>query len=226
MGIMGAVASIGGGLLQRNAAKSAAGQQARAAADQLDFSKQIYADQQNAFAPYLQAGTQGMQAYNSMLGLGSAPEGFGGYQQSPGYQFQMQQGMDAAKSAAMQRGGLGSGSTLTALNNYAQGVANQDYQTYLNRLQGVAQMGQAAAGGQASAAGQYGANGLAAIGSRGDALASGTMGGYNALAGGINNAISGYGYLQGQGGQQAGGGMFGGLSNLFGNMGGGRVMGV
>ena len=221
MGILGAVASIGGGLMQAGSARSAARTQAQAASDQLDFSKQIYADQKNAFAPYLQGGTNAFNAYQSELGLGAAPAGYTGYQQTPGYQFQLNQGLDAAKSAAMLRGGLGSGSTLTALNNYGQGVANQDYQTYLNRLQGVAGMGQAAAGGQASAAGQYGANGLSAIGSRGDALASGTMGAYNGLASGINNALSSYGYMQGTGGQN------GGLANLFSGMNfGGNVIGV
>ena len=215
--MFGILASLAGGLLGASASRRAADQQAQAAREQLDFSKQVYQDQQNAFAPYVQAGQQGMQAYNSLLGLGSAPEGFGGYQQSPGYQFQLSQGLDAAKSAAMGRGGMGSGSTMTALNNYAQGVANQDYQTYLNRLQGVAQMGQASAGGVASAAGQYGANGLSAIGSRGDAQAAGTMGGYNALANGINGAISSYGYMQGAGQQGGGfGGFANSLSGLFG----------
>lgn len=210
--IIGGVASLASGIMGAHAAKSASRAQADAAAQQLDFSKQVYGDQKAAFAPYLQSGTQGMQAYNSLLGLGAAPEGFAGYQQSPGYQFQLNQGLDAAKSAAAAHGGMGSGATLQALDSYGQGMANQDYQTYLNRLQGVSASGQAAAGGQAAAAQQYGQNGLAAMGSAGDARASGIMGGYNALASGINNAISGYGYMQGSGNA----GQFS-LVNLFGN---------
>ena len=196
---------IGGiisGLMGSSASRSAANTQAQSAQDQLDFNKQVYADQTANFAPWQQMGLQGQQAYNSLLGLGQAPAGFQGYQQSPGYQFQMQQGLDAAQSSAAARGGLMSGKTMTDMNTYGQGVANQDYQTYLNRLQGVGQQGQAAAGMQASAAGQYGANGMNAIGSMGDARAAGQVGAANAWTGGINNAIAGYGYMQanGQGG--------------------------
>ena len=209
MGILGAIGSIVGGLAQANAAKQASKAQSNAAQQQLDFNKQIYTDQTKNFAPWLQSGQQGMQAYNSLLGLGAAPAGFTGYQQSPGYQFQLAQGLDAAKSAAAAHGGLGNGSTLQALNNYGQGMANQDYQTYLNRLQGVSAAGQSAAGMQSQAAQQYGQNGLSAMGSMGDARAAGIMGASNALAGGINNAISGFGYMQGNGGNNGGlGGMF------------------
>lgn len=200
---------IGGiisGLMGSSASRSAANTQANSARDQLDFNKQVYRDQTAQFAPWQQMGLQGQQAYNSLLGLGDAPEGFQGYQQSPGYQFQMQQGMDAAQSSAAAQGGLMSGRTMRDLNTYGQGVANQDYQTYLNRLQGIGQQGQAAAGMQANAAGQYGANGMNALGSLGDARASGIVGAANAWTGGINNAIAGLGYMQANG---QGGGMFG-----------------
>ena len=199
-----ALGGIISGVLGASAARSAASSQKRAADDQLAFNKEVYGDQKALFAPYQQAGLEGMQAYNSLLGLGKAPDGFGGFQQSPGYDFALHQGLDAAKSAAAAHGGMGSGATLQALNDYGHGMANQDYQTYLSRLQGVGAQGQAAAGMQSGAAAQYGQNGLAAIGSRGDASAAGTMGAYNALAGGINNAISGFGYMQS-----------GGLGSLF-----------
>lgn len=214
--ILGGIIS---GLMGSSASRSAANTQANSAQAQLDFNKQVYADQTAQFAPWQEMGMQGQQAYNSLLGLGSAPSGFNSavaapnganYQQSPGYQFQMDQGLDAAQSSAYARGGGLSGRTLTDLNNYAQGVANQDYngymdratndyQTYLNRLQGVGQMGQASAGMQASAAGNYGTNGMNAIGSMGDARAAGTVGSANAWTSGINNAIAGLGYMQANG---------------------------
>ena len=194
--ILGGIIS---GLMGSSAANRASDQQAEAANAQLGFNREVYGDQSQMFAPWRQMGLQGQQAYNSLLGLGSAPEGFQGYQQSPGYQFQMQQGLDAAQSSAAARGGLMSGKTLTDMNTYGQGVANQDYQTYLNRLQGIGAQGQAAAGMQANAAGQYGANGMNALGSLGDARAAGTVGAANAWTGGINNAISGLGYMQANG---------------------------
>jgi hypothetical protein len=192
---------IGGiisGLMGSSAANRAANTQAQSAQQQLDFNKQVYGDISANFKPYLDMGLQGQQAYNSLLGLGQAPEGFGGYQQSPGYQFQLQQGLDAAQSSAAARGGLMSGNTLAAMNTYGQGVANQDYQTYLNRLQGIGQQGQSAAGMQAGAGQQYAANGLNALGSMGDARAAGIVGGANAMMGGLNNAISGWGYMKAQ----------------------------
>jgi hypothetical protein len=208
---------IGGiisGLMGSSASRSAANTQAQSAGAQLDFNKQVYADQTANFAPWQQMGLQGQQAYNSLLGLGQAPEGFQGYQQSPGYQFQMQQGLDAAQSSAAAQGGLMSGKTLRDMNTYGQGVANQDYQTYLNRLQGVGAQGQAAAGMQSNAAGQYGANGMNALGSMGDARAAGTVGAANAWTGGINNAIAGLGYMQANGQQGQGNAI-----NLFGGKG-------
>lgn len=210
--------SLLSGLLGSSAASKAADQQAQSAQDQLKWNKNVYADQKAMFAPWLQAGQQGQQAYNSLLGLGQAPAGFQGYQQSPGYQFQLDQGLDAAKSAAAMHGGTMSGATMQSLNNYGQGVANQDYQTYLNRLQGIGAQGQQAAGMQSGAAQQYGQNGLSAMGSMGDARAAGTIGGYNALMGGVNSAIQGYGYMQGSGQGNT-------LSGLFSNWGYGPQQG-
>lgn len=206
---------IGGiisGLMGMSAANRAANAQQQAAQSQLDFNKQVYGDISANFKPYLDMGLQGQQAYNSLLGLGQAPAGFTGFQQSPGYQFAMQQGMDAAQSSAAAGGGLNSGRTLRDLNAFGQGLANQEYQTYLNRLQGIGQQGQSAAGMQGAAAQQYGANGMNALGSMGDARAAGMAGGANALMGGINNAVAGWGYMQAN--PQAGG-MAGGLGNLF-----------
>ena len=164
--ILGGILS---GLLGSSASRRASNAQTAAAQQSLDFNKQVYSDISNNFAPYLQSGLQGQQAYNSLLGLGAAPAGFQGYQQSPGYQFQLNQGLDAAQSSAAARGGLMSGKTLADLNTYGQGVANQDYQTYLNRLQGIGTQGQAAAG---------------------------IVGSANAWTGGLNNALSGWGYMQ------------------------------
>ena len=210
--------SLLSGLMGSSAANKAADQQARSAQDQLNFNRGVYSDQKAMFAPWQQMGMQGQQAYNSLLGLGHAPKGFDGYQQSPGYQFQLNQGLDAAKSAAAMHGGTMSGATMQSLNNYGQGVANQDYQTYLNRLQGIGAQGQQAAGMQSGAAQQYGQNGLAAMGSMGDARAAGTVGGYNALMGGINSGIQSYGYMQGAGQGNSLSGLFSGWGQQSGGM--------
>jgi len=208
--IIGAAGSLLGGALGINAADRAANQQMRAINHQLNFAKQVYRDQNALFQPWREMGMQGQQAYMSELGLGNAPAGYKGYSATPGYDWQLNQGLDAAQSAAAARGGMMSGATLQAMQTYGNGLANQDYNTYLNRLQGVGAQGQAAAGNQATAAQNYGQNAINAAGSYGDAQASGTIGGYNALSGGINNAISTYGYLSNQQPQNGGSNWLGG----------------
>jgi hypothetical protein len=54
-------------------------------------------------------------------------------EQYPGYQFQLQQGQRAIENSAAARGGLVSGGTAEALNNYAQGTAQSDYQNVYNQ---------------------------------------------------------------------------------------------
>lgn len=50
------------------------------------------------------------------------------YQSSPGYQFALNQGLQASENAASRVGGVQGGNQLKALTNYAVGSADQDYQ--------------------------------------------------------------------------------------------------
>ncbi|NIT57597.1 MAG: hypothetical protein GWN00_15615, partial [Aliifodinibius sp.] len=97
--------------------------------------------------PYLTAGKTGLAAYMASLGLG--PTGGAGQQTSadrfrasPGYQFMMQQGINALSSANAARGMTGSGAAAMALQRYGQGLAQQEYGGYQQRLAGLAGMGQ------------------------------------------------------------------------------------
>jgi hypothetical protein len=54
-------------------------------------------------------------------------------EQYPGYQFQLQQGQRAIQNSAAAKGGLVSGGTAEALNNYSQGAAQSDYQNVYNQ---------------------------------------------------------------------------------------------
>ena len=49
------------------------------------------------------------------------------FEESPGYQFRKQQGMDGIQSSAAASGGLLSGATLKALNNHNSNLASQEY---------------------------------------------------------------------------------------------------
>lgn len=80
-------------------------------------------------------------------GQGAANTAIDQFQTSPGYQFQMDQGRAAIDQSAIARGGLNSGSTVKALTQYGQGLANQEYQQYLSNLGGIANQGAQGASG-------------------------------------------------------------------------------
>ena len=111
--------------------------------------------------PYMQAGNTGLSDYMTSLGNGTgqpgvvgAPQGAGMAQQSitdkfkasPGYQFALQQGLQSVSNQGAAQGLAGSGGQLKALDQYSQGLANQEYGNYQNRLSGLASMGQQTSG--------------------------------------------------------------------------------
>lgn len=72
------------------------------------------------------------------------------FRNTPGYQFQLAEGQRAIDSSAASRGGLMRGSTLARLQEFGQGLADQTYGQYYNRLAALAGMGQTASGSAAS----------------------------------------------------------------------------
>lgn len=105
------------------------------------------------FEPYRQGG---LTAYNTQLGaLGLGGQGgydaaVSAFRASPGYDFRMDQGTQAIDRSAAARGALGSGATLKALTQYGQGLADQEWDQWQNRLGGLSGMGMQAAGQQGS----------------------------------------------------------------------------
>lgn len=105
------------------------------------------------YDPYAKAGTAATSMYSNALGLNGADgnaAATGAFQTGPGYDFALQQGEQSALRGASAAGMLNSGNTLTALAGYGQGLANQEYGGWLDRLQGVSAQGLQAAGGQAA----------------------------------------------------------------------------
>jgi hypothetical protein len=74
------------------------------------------------------------------------------FQQSPGYQWQLGQGLRAVDAGAASRGMARSGATLKAEQTLGSNLANQDFGNYWNRLQQLSGSGLDAAKGIASAA--------------------------------------------------------------------------
>lgn len=119
--------------------------------------------------PWMAAGTGALSQMQGMTAAG--PPQFTQAQflanQDPAYGFDMQQGLGAVQSSAAAKGGLMSGGTMAAMNNYAQGMASNEYSnaynrfmssqnTQFNRLGQIAGMGQAATGNANGASMNYG----------------------------------------------------------------------
>lgn len=119
---------------------------------------------------------------------------WGGFQKSPGYDFQMQQGLEGLQSTAAARGGLYSGAAMQAAQTYGQGLANQEYGNFQNRLASLGQSGQAAAGMQADANTNYAQMGNNALASIGNAQSAGAIAQGNAWSSGIGNALGAWQY--------------------------------
>jgi hypothetical protein len=113
----------------------------------------LYGRAQDRYTPLADLAGQGMGLYADAMGLngqdGNA-RATGAFQAGPGYQFALDQGTQAALRGAAGSGQLASGNTLMALNRYGQGLANQEYGTWLNGLNGYNAMGQNVVGGQAA----------------------------------------------------------------------------
>lgn len=143
---IGAAGTIAGGLMQSGAAR----------AGQAQAQKQ-FEQQRQDLAPYRQAGLAPLQAQQDLLGLNgqdAATAAMANFQSSPGYQFQLDQGLRAVDAGAAASGMLRSGAALKAEQTFGQGLANTDFSNYYSRLAGLSSLGaNAAAGGAQTAQG-------------------------------------------------------------------------
>lgn len=108
------------------------------------------------YDPYLAAGKSATNMYSDALGLNGTSgnaTATSAFQASPGYQFSLDQGTQAALRGASAAGMLTSGNTLTALTQYGTGLANQEYGSWLDRLNGLSGQGLSAANGASGALG-------------------------------------------------------------------------
>lgn len=185
----------------------------------MDQISQQYGGAIDRFNPYAETGGQANQlvaALSGALGQEAQAEAYNNFQESPAAQFQREMGERAVMRNASQGGQIGSGALLTDLNQFGQGLANQEFGNYYNRLAGQQQMGMQAAGAQAGLQSQQG-NQLANIlqqlgqGQAGIRMNQGT-----ALANLVNNYSGMRAQAYGNTGQQLSG-LRSGLSQLISN---------
>ena len=130
-------ATVAGSMYSSKQAGKAAKTQANSA-DQASAIQQANFEQtRKDLMPYKQAGDTSL---NQLMGQ-MTPDGY--FNQTytgqdiysdPSYQFRLQQGQDAIQSSAAAQGGLLSGATLKALQNYGQESASQEYSNAYNRF--------------------------------------------------------------------------------------------
>jgi hypothetical protein len=202
MGIEAAI--LGSAVLGAASSNRAAKAQSGAAGQAADLQREQFDRQMELQAPFREVG---LRALNKLEAASEyTPFGMAQFQADPGYGFRFNQGQKALERSAAARGGLISGNTGGALQQFGQGLASQEYQNAFNRyqtersarlnpLQSLAGVGQTSVN-QLGAAGQNYASGMGeALGAGAQARASGYMGGANAIGGGIGQYM---GYQQNQ----------------------------
>lgn len=234
--IIGGLSSLFGGLIGSNAAENAASQEQKqfqqSSQELQGLAKAQNQENLGRLSPLYNigagAGGQAVQSLRALLGTPGQGllQGYGSFsaptlqqaQQTPGYQFTLQQGENALQNSAAARGDLLSGNTMKALTDYGQNLANTTYNDVYNRALNSYQtnagnfyqnqanqygrlMGLGGMGLQTglNAAGQLGANSQDFYGNMSNALgmanqgamagAAGTMGAANAW----QNALGGIG---------------------------------
>ena len=178
-----------------DASKRAAATTQQATQTAVDAQQKAVADQAALSAPYRQLGESAIPQYQQLLGLTPGADKnsiMQTLQNLPGYEFTKTQGLEATKAQAAAMGLGLSGNTLTALDQYSSGLANQTYGQRVNELAGAVNQGQAAAAGQAANVGNAASNvGNIAIG-QGTNLANIGIGATAGVTGAFNNAVNQY----------------------------------
>jgi hypothetical protein len=143
-----AAAGIAGGIMQKNAVDKGASQ----ARDALN---QGITTATNQLSPWTTAGQPALTDQSDLLGLNGQPAAdaaMAKFQSSPGYQFQLGQGLRAVDAGAAAKGLARSGAAMQAEQEFGSGLAATDFGNYWNRLQQLSGSGLDAAKGIANAA--------------------------------------------------------------------------
>jgi len=207
------IGSLTGANQQAQAAQSAAQTQANAANYAANLQQQQFATNQANLSPYMSIGTAALPQLLQSLGYqgqygpngnltGLSGQGFqfnpSNLAQTPGYQFTLQQGLNAVNNATSATGQTGSGAQAKGLANYATGLAQNTYnQQYQNALttyqQNASTLGSLLSTGQNAAAG-LGSMGMQNAQSVGNTLQGGanaTAAGQIAAGNATSNALNG-----------------------------------
>lgn len=119
-----------GGLLGSRATRKAAQESAAATRYAADLQNQQFQQTRADQEPWRQVG---LRALPGLEGYQAAS--MEDWQQDPGYQFRLGEGMRALEASKAARGSMGTGNTLRALLDYGQNAASSEYGNVWNRRQ-------------------------------------------------------------------------------------------
>jgi hypothetical protein len=166
------------GVIQSNAAKKAAGQQAASAQQGIDEQRRQFDALQVLMKPYVGTGTTALGQQAALIGVSGAEAqqaAINALQQGPEFTSLVQQGENAILQNAAATGGLRGGNVQGALAQFRPQVLSQLIEQQYNRLGGLSTMGQNAAAGVGTAGMQTGTNISNLLAQQGAARAGGTL---------------------------------------------------
>jgi len=183
--------------------KSAANKAASASRDAALLQQQMYQTTRGDLAPFVQSGAGALPTLNALT-YGDPATVQARLEQTPGYQFALQQGLKSTQANAAARGLGVSGASLKGAATYATGLADQTFENRFQDALRTAGLGESAAAMTGQQGTQAAATGGQYTSQAGLANAAGTMAGPNALTSGINSYLGYQMYLDRTGGGTSG----------------------
>lgn len=190
VGIAGVAIPLISSLISSSGSKKAANTESEAGKAAVYEQAREYDLSRAYLAPFRDTGISALYQLRDYLGLGaegSSPTPEQIMAKDPGYQFRLDQGNKAITNAASARGMNLSGATLKELTQYGQDYASGEFDKIIQRLSGVANMGQASSAMSATLTGQQGQSAANIIQGIGNAQAAGQVGQANAYSSALNN---------------------------------------
>jgi hypothetical protein len=175
-----AAATVVGGVLSSKGAEKGADAQTRASMAATEEERRQYDQTRQDQMPFLEAGYGALKRQEAVLG-----GDYSGFESSPDYLFSRDQGLQALERGAAARGGFMGGGADADRMQFASGLANQNLNSYWNKLAGQAGQGQVTAGNL----GQLGAQSASNIGNNMISAGQARASSYASQANSWNNAL-------------------------------------
>lgn len=149
----------------------------------LALQAKMYDQTSENMSPFMTAGQSANSRLSALLGLGGQDNAAiqAELENSPGYQFRLQQGTKSMNQSLGARGMMFSGDALKAAQTFGQGLADQTYNDRLTQLANASAAGQSAAANQGAAGQNYANQGGQFLSNQGNIYASGSQASQNAI---------------------------------------------